>query len=92
MASLEIVFERNEIAQNIPYAFICETRYGAVWDTMRRKRRWVQEFTAQERRQACALFARAHCWYLGSGLPETVRMSAATYALWQKLAAFAGSL
>lgn len=87
-----LVFEHDEIQREFPYALICETRYGRYWDTMRRRRRWAQEFTEKERRDASSIFNLAHNWYVGKGVPDKVRMVPSTYALWMKLGAFCASL
>lgn len=92
MATLEMVFSRDEVECEIPFRVIVETRYGSIWDTGCRKRRWIQKFTEQERDKACRLFRQAHGWYLGRGIPDTVRMSVATYRLWEKLGAFCCSI
>ena len=89
---LEIVLDRNEIQAAIPYQMICMTRYGSVWNTMRRKRRWTAEFSAYEREKANAMCRQAYNWTCTTGLPEAVRMSAGTYDLWQRLAEFCASL
>ena len=92
MATLEMVFSRDEVEREIPFRVIVETRYGSIWDTYRRKRRWVQEFTPQEREKARKIFMRAHGWYLGKGIPDTVRMSVETYRFWNKLGDFCCSI
>lgn len=83
---------RDEIRARIPYALICETRDGARWGTSRRRRRWAEEFTEQEKSASTRLFSLAHQWYLVKGVPDKVVMSAGTLALWEKLGAFCGSL
>ena len=45
MAKLMMILTSQEVHASIPYSLICMTRYGAHWDTMRRKRRWKMEFT-----------------------------------------------
>lgn len=92
MATLEIVMTSMEVSDYIPYCAICTARYGSVWETIRRKRRWKEEFTEEEREAAARLFPRAHDLMLGRGVPDTVRMSTKTYVLWQKLGAFCCSL
>ena len=92
MASLEVVLERNEVQQFIPYELICMTRYGATWGTGKRRRRWLKEFTEEERDAAGRLFSKAHDWALSRGVPDTVRMSMKTYDLWQKLGYFCATL
>jgi len=92
MAKLMLVMSCEEVHETIPYAVVCEARYGSRWSTMRRKRRWMAEFTEAEREKAGELFRRAHNWCLGRGIPETVRMSLNTFDLWQRLGAFCGSL
>lgn len=92
MPKIEIVLSHEEVHANIPYALICMTRYGSAWCTGRRKRRWISEFTEDERKVASRLFSKSHDWTVGRGVPDTVRMSAETYALWMKLGAFCGSI
>ena len=67
---------REQIQRDIPYQVVCETRYGARWDTGTRKRRWDSEFS--------------HA--LKSGAPASVKMTGAAYDLWQKLGDFCASL
>lgn len=92
MATIELVLTSYEVHTEIPYAVICMTRYGSDWNTMRRKRRWKEEFTEQERGAAEKLFPKAHNWLLGRGVPETVRMPIDDFALWQKLGDFCASI
>ena len=92
MPRLEIVLTRDEIAGQIPYSVICEVRYGSRWGTANRKRRWLSEFTEEERAASAPLFRKAEIWYIGTGIPAEVRMTAKTYDLWQKLGNFCGSL
>ena len=87
-----LVFDRDEIEKEIPYAMICETRYGRLWETARRRRMWVEMFTESERKLASKLFQQAHSWYLIKGLPNEQRMLPNTYRLWWKLAEFCASL
>ena len=83
---------RDEVARKIPYAMICEMRYGARWETGRRRRAWTANFSEAERKAAGELFKQAHSWYLVKGVPDSVKMKATTFALWMKLAEFCGSL
>lgn len=92
MAKLMMILTSQEVHASIPYSLICMTRYGAHWDTMRRKRRWKMEFTDAEREAATRLFSQSHDWLLGRGVPDTVRMSLATFSLWQKLGHFCGTI
>lgn len=92
MAKLEIVLARSEIMELIPYALICTVRETAIWETMRRKRRWIAEFTEAERAAATRIFRQAHIWYLIKGVPEEIRMSTQTFNLWMKIADFCLSM
>lgn len=85
-------FSADEISRNINYPLICEARFGRAWGTASRRRRWLTEFSARERDKADDLFVLAHRWFLVTGVPETVRMTADTLMLWQKLESFCGSL
>jgi len=87
-----VVFNRKEIQERIPYAMICETRYGSKWETTKRKRRWAQEFTQSERDMASKLFSLSHVWYLTKGVPDEQIMSFKTLELWERIAAFCASL
>lgn len=92
MATIMIQLTRDEIQDLLPYRLICETMSSSVWDTIRRRRRWAEEFTEAER-NACARIKRlAYHWYLVSGVPDEVTMSRSTMVLWGKLAAFCASL
>lgn len=92
MAKLMMILTSQEVHESIPYSLICMTRYGAHWDTMRRKRRWKMEFTEAERGSAQKLFSRSHDWLLGRGVPDEVRMTIVTFELWQKLGDFCASI
>ena len=87
-----LVLTSEEVHGNIPYAMVCMTRFGAYWNTMRRKRRWKAEFTEQERTAATRLFNQSHRWLLTTGVPDTVRMTVQTFALWMKLGEFCASI
>jgi len=92
MAKMMLVLSADEVHQNIAYSLICMTRYGSSWGTMKRKRRWAEEFSENERKTASKLFREAHCWTCGKGVPDEVTMSLNTYSLWQKLGAFCASI
>lgn len=87
-----IELDREEIQDKIPYALVCVTRFGRTWDTLRRKRRWKEEFTESERKSAGKLFDLARQWYLGKGVPDSVKMTPGTLSLWGKLGDFCSSL
>ena len=88
MATIEMIFTKEEIQKEIPYQFICHTRYGSRWNTMRRKLKWNDKFTDTEKQDAEKLFRQAHSWSVGNGIPDTVRMNLSTYGLWTKVAKF----
>lgn len=92
MANLYFEFSEDEIKHSIPYALICETRESSVWNTMKRKRAWAQQFTDAERDAASRIFSQAHAWTLTTGVPDKVKMSTRTYELWRKIAAFCASI
>lgn len=92
MASFYMELDAQEVHEKIAFPLICTTRYGSCWETMKRKRKWVEEFTPEERKKADALFRRAHSWYLGNGVPDKVHLAISTYYLWKKLEAFCASL
>lgn len=92
MAKLLVVLTHDKIQSEIPYSVVCMARYGAVWNTGRRRRRWAAEFTEAEREAARKLFSQSHDWLLSRGVPDEVRMWPSTFALWQKLGAFCASL
>lgn len=82
----------EEVRANIAYRLICFTRYGSAWDTGRRRRAWLADFTEEERRAASRLFKQARNWTVGRGVPDTVQMSRETFHLWQKLGDFCASI
>ena len=92
MASMFFEFDHDEIQNTIPYAMICETRFGSVWNTTKRRRRWSAEFTEAERDLAGKLFMQAYRWYVITGVPDKVKMKSTTYDLWNRLTAFCASL
>ena len=89
---IDIVLNREEIQQKIPYAVVCETMEGSRWETGTRKRKFAQEFTESEREHIYQLRKQAHSWYLVKGVPDEVRMSTQTLLLWHRLADFCASL
>ena len=89
---MEVIFTQDELKEEIPYQMICMTRYGSVWNTMRRKRKWAETFSAYERERLNAMCRQTYVWTCTNGLPETIRMSLGTYNLWQRLAEFCVSL
>lgn len=90
--TIDVILTHNEVNAQIPYALICMTRYGSSWNTGKRRRRWLEEFTEAERVSASRLFSLAHTWTLVKGVPDEVRMSARTLALWLKLGEFCASI
>ncbi len=82
----------TEVHAAIPYSMICMTRYGSSWDTGRRLRAWLSDFSEEERKAAARLFPKARDWTVGRGVPEVVRMSTKTFFLWQKLGEFCASV
>ena len=82
----------EEVYVNIPYSMICMTRYGCRWDTGRRRRAWLNDFSVSERKAASRLFQLAHRWSVVEGVPAIVRMSESTFGLWQKLGEFCASI
>ena len=92
MAEMMLVFSAEEVHRDLPYAMICMTREGAMWNTMHRKRRWKQEFSEAEREAATEIFRKAHAWLLTTGVPEKTMMSMKTYRLWQKLGDFCATI
>lgn len=87
-----LTLTHDEVQERIPYAMICATRFGAAWDSSKRRRRWLAEFSESEREAAGRLFRIAYGWYLCTGVPDQVEMSARTLALWLRLGEFCGSL
>ena len=47
-----VELSHDEVVKKIPYAVICEGRYGKDWDTGRRKRLWKEQFTEEEQKAA----------------------------------------
>lgn len=82
----------EEIQRLIPYGMIAETRFGRMWSTGKRRRRWAEEFTESERNYAETLFRMAERWYCVTGVPDDVKMTAKTLSLWQRIGDFCASL
>ena len=92
MAKIMLVMTHEEVDTNIAYSLICFSRYGSAWDTGRRRRAWLADFSESEREAAGRLFRMAHNWTVGRGVPDTVQMSRKTFHLWQKLGDFCASI
>ena len=92
MAKLLMVLSHDEVQRNIPYGLVCETHNSAQWNTGRRRRAWEKTFSEPERKAASKLFRQADTWALVRGVPERIRMSVGTFALWQKLGEFCAAL
>ncbi len=87
-----IYLSREEIQSKIAYSLICETMGGSRWETGKRKRLFVAEFTETERNVCRVLYKQAYDWYLRKGVPEQVKMTPKTLFLWEKLANFCSTL
>ena len=83
-----IILNRDEINRKIPYGVVCETMSGSRWNTGKRKRLMKERFTESEIDAIYRLHNQARDWYLRKGVPDEVKMTVQTYALWQKLANF----
>lgn len=92
MPRLDLVFSRDEVADNIPYKLVCETRFSSVWETGRRRRLWVELFTPEERNACIRLFRKSYSWHCVRGVPDEVKMCLSTYKLWVKLGEFCAAL
>ena len=83
-----ITFSSNEVNQKIPYALICQARYGSMWNTSKTQREYERKFTEEEREESETIFRQAHKWYITSGVPNQVSMPMKTFILWLKLVEF----
>ena len=83
-----LILNHDEIQERIPYAIVAETMGSVRWNTGKRKRLMKQYFTEAEIEAIYRLHKQAYSWYLVKGVPDEVKMTTQTYALWQKLANF----
>lgn len=83
-----ITFSSDEVNQKIPYALICQVRYGSMWNVSKNQREYEKKFTEEEREEAETIFRQAHKWYTTSGVPNQVSMLMRTFVLWLKLGEF----
>lgn len=81
-----IELSHDDVQNELAYALICETMEGAYWNSGRRRRMFSKAFTRSEQQRISNIKAKAHKWYLVTGVPEKVRMSYDNYLLWQRLA------
>lgn len=88
---IEFILSRKDVEENIPYKMICSTRYGSIWDTMRRKKKWSTEFSITEQEVAEELFRQMQRWYM-KGIPNNVRIEYLTLELLDKIAEFCFTL
>lgn len=91
MAKLQLALTEDEAEKNLMCGLLCQTRYGARWQTGKRRRLWEQQFTEDERKQAEIIFAACRRWFLKSG-SAPVTLDIKIYDLWMRLIAFCGSL
>ena len=83
----------DDVHEILPFALICTTRESSAWETGKRKRAWLAQFTPEERERATDIFRCAHSMYLKKGVPENgLMMYPKTYDLWQKIGAFCASV
>lgn len=92
MPELYLKFKRNEIEEEFPYGFVCESMNSARWSTGSRKRKSKEFFTEKELTSLKKIKRWADDWYLGKGVPEEVVMSESIYMLWKKLVVFCGMI
>lgn len=85
------VLDHDDCA-GLPYGVICECRYGARWNTGRRKRMWMAEFSESDRQKATKIFRQSYSMMLGKGIPDRMEMSPSTLTLWKRLGDFCASL
>ena len=70
-----IELTHDDVQNELAYALICETMEGAYWNSGRRRRMFSKAFTRSEQQRISNIKAKAHKWYLVTGVPEKVRMS-----------------
>ena len=87
-----LMFDHDEIKNEIPYGVICETHEGARCNTSRRRRLWSQTFTPSEQKACGRLFRLAKSWYLVKGAPNSLMLTKETLTLWKKLGEFCAAL
>ena len=76
--------------QKIPYMLIAETfaRGSGVTKTGRGKRIFNEMFDDSEKAKIRELKGKANKWAFITGVPESIKITMKTYALWQKLAEY----
>ena len=90
---LYLELSHDEIQREIPYMIVAETMCRSVWNTGRRKRMFVQQFTEAEHDRIYKMKSQAYAWALVRGVPlKGVKMTIETYRLWHRLADFCASL
>lgn len=70
-----IELSHDDVQNELAYALICETMEGAYWNSGRRRRMFSKAFTRSEQQRISNIKAKAHKWYLVTGVPEKVRIS-----------------
>lgn len=83
-----LILNHDEVNEQIPYAIVAETMSGSRWCTTKRRRLMKEQFTESEIDAIHRLYKQAYSWYLVKGVPDEVKMTVQTYALWHKLANF----
>lgn len=69
-----IELTHDDVQNELAYALICETMEGAYWNSGRRRRMFSKAFTRSEQQRISNIKAKAHKWYLVTGVPEKVRI------------------
>lgn len=65
-----IELTHDDVQNELAYALICETMEGAYWNSGRRRRMFSKAFTRSEQQRISNIKAKAHKWYLVTGVPE----------------------
>lgn len=67
-----IELTHDDVQNELAYALICETMEGAYWNSGRRRRMFSKAFTRSEQQRISNIKAKAHKWYLVTGVLNIV--------------------
>ena len=91
-ARIMLKLTHEDVQEKIPYGIVCETYCREIFRTGRAKRLRKERFTDAEWERCLDLCKLAYKWFLKTGVPDEVTMSARTFALWLRLAEFCAAL
>ena len=80
----DVILDKEDIREKIPFEIVAEASTRSVWGTGRRKRLMAEVMNKEEMQISEDLIRKAKRWML-KGLPEEYSMPIHEYTIWMKL-------